>query len=223
MDENLKISISRLFADDTKGSAKIKTQEDTELLQQELNTIYKLADDNLMQFNEGKFEQLSHGEVKNVGRGMYKTKSGEMIEENKTIKDLGVLTSRDISFSEHIDDLVLSSKIKAGLLLRTFKTREAGPMMKMFNYLIRSKLDYCCLVWNLEKKEEIDKIERIQRNFTSRIRGLEGKNYHERLEILKLDSLERRREIFLIMKAWQQIEGKSENILKLETGKVGRF
>ena len=66
-----------------------------------------------MQFNEGKFEQLSHGEVKNVGRGMYKTKSGEIIKENKTMKDLGVLTSRDVSFSEHIDDLVLSSKIKA--------------------------------------------------------------------------------------------------------------
>ena len=41
---------------------------------------------------------------------MYKTKSGKLIEENKTVKDLGVLTSRDVSFSEHIDDLVLSSE-----------------------------------------------------------------------------------------------------------------
>ena len=29
-----------------------------------------------------------------------------------------MLTGRDVSFSAHIDDLVLSSKIKAGLLLR---------------------------------------------------------------------------------------------------------
>ena len=93
-------------------------------------------------FNENKFEQLSHGDAKNVGRGMYKMKSGELIKENKTIKDLGILTSRDVPFSEHIDDLVLSSKIKAGLLLRTFKTRDAEPMMKMFNSFIRSKLDY---------------------------------------------------------------------------------
>ena len=69
-----------------------------------------------MQFNEGKFERMSHGDVKNAEKGMYKTKSGKLIEENKTVKDLGVLTSRDVSFSEHIDDLVLSSKIKAGLL-----------------------------------------------------------------------------------------------------------
>merc|ERR1712240_700596 len=72
------------------------------------------------------------------------------------------------------------------------------------------------------KKEEIDKIERIQRNFTIKIKGLEENNYHERLRILKLYSLERRRERFLIISAWQQIEGKKENVLKLETGKVGR-
>ena len=66
IDNNLKISISRLFADDTKVSAKIKTQEDMELLQQDLNTIYKWADDNLMQFNESKFKWMSHGDAKNV-------------------------------------------------------------------------------------------------------------------------------------------------------------
>ena len=92
----------------------------------------------------------------------------------------------------------------------------------MFNSFIRSKLDYCSIIWNPDKKEEIDKIERIQRNFTSKIKGLEEKNYHERLRILKLYSLERRRERFLIINAWQQIEGKKENVLKLETGKVGR-
>ena len=92
----------------------------------------------------------------------------------------------------------------------------------MFNSFIHSKLDYCSIIWNPDKKEEIDKIERIQRNFTSKIKGLEEKNYHERLKILKLYSLERRRERFLIISAWQQIEGKKENVLKLETGKVGR-
>ena len=103
-----------------------------------------------------------------------------------------------------------------------FKTTEAETMLKMFNSFIRSKLDYCSIIWNPDKKEEIDKIERIQKNFTSKIKGLEEKNYHERLRILKLYSLERRRERFLIINAWQQIEGKKENVLKLETGKVGR-
>ena len=41
IDQNLNLSISRLFTDNTKVSAKIKTQEDMELLPQDLNTIYK--------------------------------------------------------------------------------------------------------------------------------------------------------------------------------------
>ena len=47
-------------------------------------------------------------------------------------------------------------------------------------------------------------------------------NYHERLKKLGLYSLERRRERFLIINAWQQLEGERENVLKLKTGKEGR-
>ena len=76
---------------------------------------------------------MSHGHTEGMLDGVYNTKSGEEIHENRTIKDLGVLTSKDVSFAEHIDDLVQTSKIKAGILLRNFETREAGPMVKMFN------------------------------------------------------------------------------------------
>ena len=61
-----------------------------------------------------------------------RTKSCEKIKGNKTVKDLEILTSKDVSFTEQIDDLVQLSKIKVGLLLRTFETKNAGPMMNMF-------------------------------------------------------------------------------------------
>ena len=41
-------------------------------------------------------------------------------------------------------------------------------------------------------------------------------NYHERLKKLNIYSLERRRDRYLIIYGWQQIEGIKENILKLE-------
>ena len=59
IDQNLEISVSILNADDTKVSAKVKKQEDTEHLQQDLNRIYTWADENLMEFNENKFEKMS--------------------------------------------------------------------------------------------------------------------------------------------------------------------
>ena len=42
-------------------------------------------------------------------------------------------------------------------------------------------------------------------------------DYHQRLRKLKMYSLERRRERYLIIYGWQQIEGIKENVLKLHT------
>merc|ERR1712180_424121 len=67
-------------------------------------------------------------------------------------------------------------------------------MIKMFNAYIKSKIEYCSLIWNPWKKEDIDKLERIQKNYTSKIKGMENMNYHERLRRLNLYSLERRLE-----------------------------
>ena len=106
IDENLKNSIVRLFADDTRVSAKIRTKEDMELLQRDLDAIYRWADDNLMEFNENKFEKLSHGKTEDVEEGIYRTRSGKEIKPKKTVKDLGVWTGEDASFEEHIEYLV---------------------------------------------------------------------------------------------------------------------
>ena len=78
---------------------------------------------------------MSHGDTEGVVAGVYNTKCSEEIHEKRTVKDLGILTSKDVSFTEHIDDLVQTSKIKAGMLLRRFETREPGPMLKDFQLI----------------------------------------------------------------------------------------
>ena len=95
-------------------------------------------------------------------------------------------------------------------------------MIKLFNTYIRSKLEYCCSVWSPTAQGEINEIERIQKCFTSKIEGMEGLDYHQRLKKLGLYSLERRRERYLIIYAWQMIEGIKENTLGLITRKNGR-
>ena len=95
--------------------------------------------------------------------------------------------------------------------------RQENAMRIMFNRYIRSKLDYCSTIWSPSGQAEIDQLERIQKHFTSKIEGTESLNYHERLDKMKLYSLERRRERFMIINAWRQIEGHTENILGLET------
>merc|ERR1712240_901922 len=69
---------------------------------------------------------------------------------------------------------------------------------------------------------ERHKLERIQMNYTSKIKGMENLNYHEQLRKLNLYSLERRRVRFMIIDAWEQLEGIKENVLRLEKGTIGR-
>ena len=79
--------------------------------------------------------------------------------------------------------------------------------------------DWNIVVWSgILGKRRILINESVQKNFTSKIEGLEKLNYHQRLKKLRMYSMERRRERYLIINAWQQIENEKENILKLETG-----
>ena len=222
IDEEVKRSIVRCFADDTRNSLKIKTEEDKKDMQSDLNSIYKWAKRNMMEFNENKFEQMTCGKTNGIDIVSYITPSGNEIEHKNKVKDLGVVTSEDILFREHIDSVVTSCKIKQGIILRKFLTRKEEPMMKIFKAYIRSKIDYCCLVWSPWYQKDIDKIERLQKNVTSKIEGMEKLNYHERLKKLNLYSLERRRERFMIINAWQQLEGERENILGFKEIWAGR-
>ena len=222
IDKEVSRSVIRCFADDTRNSLKIRTEEDKKDMQRDLDMIYRWAEENKMEFNENKFEQMTCGRTSGIDIESYKTPSGNEIPHKNKVKDLGVVTSEDLQFRGHIDSVITSCKIKQGIILRKFVTRKEEPMMKMFKTYIRSKIDYCCLVWSPWCAKDIDKIERIQRNFTSKIEGLEKLDYHERLKKLNLYSLERRRERFMIISAWQQIEGVKENFLDFKETCTGR-
>ena len=175
-----------------------------------------------MKFNSDKFEKMSHGEVIGVSNEPYKNPEGESIISDNNIRDLGVICNNNLLFKEHIENLVMKSKIMSGLLLRTFITRERNVMLQLFNTYIKSRLEYCSIVWSPTSQEFINKIERIQKSFTAKIDGMENKDYHQRLKELKLYSLERRRERYMIIYAWEMLEGRRENLLKLRSRKIGR-
>ena len=222
IDEKVKESIVRCFADDTKVSKKIENEEDKQKLQEDLDIIYKWAEENLMFFNTDKFEQLTYGETKNIEIDSYKNSSKESIDRKFNVKDLGIITNNKMTFREHIQSVVLSCRRISGMIMRTFHSREPELMLRIFNTYIRSKIEYCCSVWSPSLQKEINELERIQKTFTSKIKGMENLDYHQRLKALKLYSLERRRERYLIIYAWQMIENIKNNVLDLKSQKNGR-
>ena len=166
IDENVEKCIVRSFADDTRVNKKISNENDKESMQKDLRSIYDWAEKNKMKFNGSKFEQMAHGYSKDITLDPYKTPCEDEIQIKNTAKDLGVLATNDLKFREHINNITLSSRITMGMILRTFSTRDKEPMIKMFNTYIKSKLEYCCIVWSPVEQKYINELENIQKTFT---------------------------------------------------------
>ena len=66
---------------------------------------------------------------------------------------------------------------------------------------------YNCVVWSPHLKQDIEKIERVQRRYTKRLCGLSNISYSERLRRLQICSLEQRRLHFDLFMCYRIIFG----------------
>ena len=151
-------------------------------MKNDLKKIYDWAEVNKMKFNANKFEQIIHGEMPGVQRENYLNPKGESIEIKNEIKDLGVLVSNDFRFRGHIEKITRIGRVKSGQILRAIKTRKARPMIKLFNSYVKSVLEYCNMVWNPNEQNLIEKVENVQRSFTSKIEELKEFDYYKMLK-----------------------------------------
>ena len=194
------------FADDAKNWN--KTTLPVNFFQAELCRQYKWAKRNNAEFNGPKFVKITMGDPDDTTP--FITPSGGIIRSEKHVKDLGVYMSADVTFDYHINSIVKGAQVMSAWVLRTFDSRAVGPMMTLLKSLVRSKVEYASILWSPTDIGNIRKLENIQRRFTSKFSMFRRYNddrgytecyvdYWERLKRLKLYSLERRRERYMIM------------------------
>ena len=215
IDEKVKHSLLGSFADDTRLWRTIHGLEDQKLLQEDLQVLYEWAADNNASFNDDKFEHLSHGSESSRD---YFSPSGKVIAKKATVKDLGVYVSGNGNFEEHISNCVKSALQVSAWILRTFLSRLKVVMKVLLQMLVVPHVEYASPVWCPFDRTHINMLENVQRRFTSRILEYNTwderlgmcictSNYWERLADLKIYSLERRRERFIILYAYRVIIG----------------
>ena len=229
IDDSIKYSSVSSFADDTRLRKGVKSVPNCDDLQSDINAISVWAEANKMKFNETKFEAIQY--VYNLNNPVnpehtYLTCDNSSIERKNIVKDLGVQLSNDMNFSHHIETITRKARQMCGWVLRTFESREAKPLMVLFKSLVRSGLEYNCPLWNPSSATCINKIEAVQRTFTSKIKQCENMNYWERLKYLRITSLERRRDRYDIVYMWKMLEGLVPTIPTLcvrENIRLGRY
>jgi len=194
------------FADDTRISKEIHTTGDCELLQADLKKIYQWANSNNMTFNSSKFEKLCYvGGSIPIPDFPYTTEAGSVIKRSAHVRDLGVIMNDSATFSQHISSIAKAGRNQLGWILRTFQSRDKALLLTLWKSLVVPLLEYCCQLWSPWKQGEIQALEAIQRSCTAKIREVAHLDYWGRLKFLRLYSLERRRERYIIIYIWKII------------------
>ena len=230
------------FADDSRLIKSIdpcNPSHDQRQAQSDLDAVLKWASENNMQMNENKFELLSH-HVHHIApnRNMryllqlpfayheserfYKLPNDKTLFPSESVTDLGVEVSNNFGFDLHITRIARKANLKASWVLSVFKSRHETEMLTLFKSLVRSIVEYNCPLWSPQKVNEINILEQVQRRFTSKICSVQHLDYWERLKVLKLMSLQRRRERYQILYMWKLINGKVQNDVSVQWHTHGR-
>ena len=121
--------------------------------------------------------------------------------------DLGVSMSSYCTFDFHISNLYKQFSNLAGWILRTSTIRDPQVVLTLNKSLVMSRLEYASQLWSPYLLKHVYLIEKVQRAFTKHISGMCFLFYSKHLEVLKLYSLQRRREKYVIIYVWKIIEG----------------
>mgnify|MGYP000361356293 CR=1 FL=1 len=204
----------RLYADDAKILGRAGTEEERELVQEDINTCVAWAHKWLLRFNIAKCK------VMHVGRGVHKsTQSYTMLDDDgiaRTLevtqveRDLGVLVSDDLTLGAQCRAAAAKAKWKFGALKQIFSSRSKQLWELLWKIQIRPHLEHAIQAWSPHLKGDIEVLEKVQRAVTKHIGGMKGLNYEQRLEKLGWTTLEARRERGDLILTYQYRKGNAE-------------
>ena len=211
-------SYINLFADDAKLLKAISDERSSEALQRDLDTIHQWSQRWLMEFNTEKCSVIHMGESRKRPKASYKLGEG-CIKAREKEKDLGIIITKTLDPSEHIAGLVRKAYAWWANVRIAFSYMDLKMAKTLISQFIRPGLEYGTVVWNPHLKKDIAKLEKVQRDISRNIPGLQGLTYEERLEKLELPTLETRRERGDAINMYKCVKGKQfidkDNFIKL--------
>ena len=146
----------------------VKSLDDVDKFQEEIEPFYQWAKNNNMRYNDGKFVVLRYGRDENLKNNSvyFLDEMKEIISSEESHKDLGITMSYDGSFDSHINKIIKKARQKIGWFCRSFLSRGKHFMRKMFITYIHPQLEYCSALWSPQSGPIMDKIEKVQYNYT---------------------------------------------------------
>lgn len=183
----IRSAIPFIFADDTKCLLKVKSSEDVNKLQKDIDNAAEWSQSTDLLFNEAKFAHVRYWArpTFDIDSTTYLV-NGKPIKQFLQHKDLGITFSSDLNWTTHYKNITAKAYQTLGLIRRTFKTDCINAKKQLYIALIRSQLMYCSQLWRPQLIKDITTLERVQRRATKYILNDFSSSYKSRLQQLHL-------------------------------------
>lgn len=175
-----KNSIVSKFADDTKLNIHpVKSLDDIEEMQEDINHLQSWADDWQMRYNAGKCGVMHFGY--HISCHTYHM-GNTNLKETKQEKDLGVIVHQSLKTSQQCAAAAKKGNQALGMIKRNFTYRGKDIILKLYKSLVRPHIDFAMQVWNPHLEKDKKLIERVQARATKLIPNLKELPYEEDLQ-----------------------------------------
>lgn len=202
-----------LYADDSKIFKHITKEEDSQLLQRDINNVKLWLDKWLVTLNIKKCKTVSFGHHKNFDNTYFISHNGELhsLEKVDIINDLGVTFDSRLKFDQHISTKIHKANSLLGLIRRNFSNLSIPAFLLLYKSLVRPHLEYANCVWSPYRKTYIKDIEKVQMRATKLVAQVKKLSYEERLKNLDLPTLKYRRLRGDMIEVYKMLHGIYDN------------
>lgn len=128
------------------------------------------------------------------------------LQRKDKCKDLGVNFQSNLKFNDHYHYVISKAYRALGFVIRNTKYfKNVDTVIRLYNSLVRSHLEYASVIWSPEADSNINQIEKVQKRF---LRYLYHKKYNiyphlvsykSMLSIFNIQSLEIRRTLSSVL------------------------
>lgn len=185
----------KLYADDLKAYS---TTDHANELQNFINKLVEYAEIKGLKLASEKCKVLHIGSKNPKIEYHLKDTKIEAVKEGESIRDLGVHFTSDLKWKTHIDIVTSKANRVCFSILRSLKTNNPDLLLYLYKTYALPILEFASPVFNPFLKQDIEKIEKVQRTYIKIIYArshphLQIPSYEELLNIYKMDSLRIRR------------------------------
>ena len=177
------------FADDTKIFKTINSKSDALSLQNDLSNFHESSSSVNLELNNTKCKVLRVTRRDNKLTYPYKL-NNTILESTDCERDLGVLTSSTLTWSQQVDYLCNKATKMLGYVRRsTLNINDTIVRRRLYLCLVRSQLCYGSQIWAPQSVALVKRMESLQRRATKYILNLPFRcdtTYNERLALLDL-------------------------------------